>query len=164
MKYYHLAGFKTRLAMAVRFRPQLVRKSQYTLLIGILFCTLGWKQIRYFPSCSYLIRYALPKERKGYVGLRIHWSNPCRFNSCRLHQMKTKVSDIRKNRRFFLFGIGIIDSCLDGLYFYVPLLLIKIDYILLLFLFVIVVGLIPSISPIVKSITKKPIKVINSED
>ena len=44
-----------------------------------------------------------------------------------------------------LFGIGIIDSCLDGLYFYVPLLLIKIDYILLLFLFVIVVGLIPSI-------------------
>ena len=63
-----------------------------------------------------------------------------------------------------LFGIGIIDSCLDGLYFYVPLLLIKIDYILLLFLFVIVVGLIPSISAIVKSITKKPIKVINSED
>lgn len=61
-----------------------------------------------------------------------------------------------------LFGIGIIDSCLDGLYFYVPLLLIKIDYILLLF--VIVVGLIPSISAIVKSITKKPIKVINSED
>lgn len=40
----------------------------------------------------------------------------------------------------------------------------KIDYILLLFLFVIVVGLIPSISAIVKSITKKPIKVINSED
>ena len=37
------AGLKTRLAMAVRFRPQLVRKSQYTLLIGILFCTLGWK-------------------------------------------------------------------------------------------------------------------------
>lgn len=64
----------------------------------------------------------------------------------------------------FLFGIGIIDSCLDGLYFYVPLLLIKIDYILLLLLFVIVVGLIPSISAIVKSITKKPIKVINSED
>ena len=63
-----------------------------------------------------------------------------------------------------LFGIGIIDSCLDGLYFYVPLLLIKIDYILLLLLFVIVVGLIPSISAIVKSITKKPIKVINSED
>ena len=63
-----------------------------------------------------------------------------------------------------LFGIEIIDSCLDGLYFYVPLLLIKIDYILLLFLFVIVVGLIPSISAIVKSITKKPIKVINSED
>ena len=63
-----------------------------------------------------------------------------------------------------LFGIGIIDSCLDGFYFYVPLLLIKIDYILLLFLFVIVVGLIPSISAIVKSITKKPIKVINSED
>ena len=61
-----------------------------------------------------------------------------------------------------LFGIGIIDSCLDGLYFYVPLLLIKIDYILLLFLFV--VGLIPSISAIVKSITKKPIEVINSED
>lgn len=61
-----------------------------------------------------------------------------------------------------LFGIGIIDSCLDGLYFYVPLLLIKIDYILLLF--VIVAGLIPSISAIVKSITKKPIKVINSED
>lgn len=61
-----------------------------------------------------------------------------------------------------LFGIGIIDSCLDGLYYYVPLLLIKIDYILLLFLFV--VGLIPSISAIVKSITKKPIKVINSED
>lgn len=63
-----------------------------------------------------------------------------------------------------LFGIGIIDSCLDGFYFYVPLLLIKIDYILLLFLFVIVVGLIPSISAIVKSVTKKPIKVINSED
>lgn len=63
-----------------------------------------------------------------------------------------------------LFGIGIIDSCLDGLYFYVPLLLIKIDYILLLLIFVIVVGLIPSISAIVKSITKKPIKVINSED
>ena len=63
-----------------------------------------------------------------------------------------------------LFGIGIMDSCLDGLYFYVPLLLIKIDYILLLFLFVIVVGLIPSISAIAKSITKKPIKVINSED
>lgn len=63
-----------------------------------------------------------------------------------------------------LFGIGIIDACLDGLYFYVPLLLIKIDYILLLLLFVIVVGLIPSISAIVKSITKKPIKVINSED
>lgn len=40
----------------------------------------------------------------------------------------------------------------------------KIDYILLLLLFVIVVGLIPSISAIVKSITKKPIKVINSED
>lgn len=57
-----------------------------------------------------------------------------------------------------------IDSCLDGLYFYVPLLLFKIDYILLLLLFVIVVGLIPSISAIVKSITKKPIKVINSED
>lgn len=31
-------------------------------------------------------------------------------------------------------------------------------------IFVIVVGLIPSISAIVKSITKKPIKVINSED
>lgn len=40
----------------------------------------------------------------------------------------------------------------------------KIDYILLLLLFVIVVGLIPSISAIAKSITKNPIKVINSED
>ena len=35
MKHHHLAGLKTRLAMAVRFRPQPVRKSQYTLLIGI---------------------------------------------------------------------------------------------------------------------------------
>lgn len=85
MKYYHLAGLKTRLVMAVRFRPQPVRKSQYTLLIGTLFCTLGLKQIRYFPPYSYLMRFALPKERKDYVGLRIHWSNSCRFDSCIRH-------------------------------------------------------------------------------
>ena len=70
MKHHHLAGLKNTLAMAVRFRLQLVHKSQYTLLIGILFRTLGWKQIRYFPSYSYRIRFALPKERKDYVGLR----------------------------------------------------------------------------------------------
>lgn len=40
MKHHHLTGFKTRLAMVVRFRPQLVRKSQYTLLIDI-FLYLG---------------------------------------------------------------------------------------------------------------------------
>ena len=89
MKHHHLAGLKTRLAMAVRFRPQPVRKSQYTRLIGILFRTLGWKQIRYFPSYSYRMRFALPKERKSCVGLRIHWSNPCRFNSCRPHHIKS---------------------------------------------------------------------------
>ena len=71
MKHHHLEGLKIRLAMAVRFRPQVVRKSQYTLLIGILFSTLDLQQIRYFPSCSYRIRFALPKERKDYVGLRI---------------------------------------------------------------------------------------------
>lgn len=37
MKHHHPAGLKTRLAMAVRFRLQLVRKSQYTLLIGVFF-------------------------------------------------------------------------------------------------------------------------------
>ena len=36
------------------------------------FLYLGLKQMRCFPSCSYLIRFALPKERKDYVGLRIH--------------------------------------------------------------------------------------------
>lgn len=81
---------------ACHCRPQFVRKSQCTLLIGILFPTLCWKQICYFPSCSYLISFALPKERKSRNGFRIHWSNPCRFKFCRPHQMKTKASDIRK--------------------------------------------------------------------
>ena len=105
MKHHHPAGLKTRLAMAVRFRPQLVRKSQYTLLIGILFRTLGWIEMRYFPSYSYRIRFALPKERKGYIGLRIHWSNPCRFNSCRPHHIKTKASGFleRMSGGFFLW-------------------------------------------------------------
>ena len=67
-------------------------RSQYTLLIGILFRALDWKQILYFPSCSYRIRFALPKERKDYVGLRIHWSNTCRFKFCCPHHMKTKAS------------------------------------------------------------------------
>lgn len=70
MKYYHLADLKTRLVMAVRFRPQPVRKSQYTLLIGTLFCALGLKQIRYFLSCSYRICFALPEERKSRNGFR----------------------------------------------------------------------------------------------
>lgn len=88
VKHHHLAGLKTRLAMAARFRPQLVRKSQYTLLIGILFCVLGWKQSVLFLSdtlCS-------SKGKKVLCRIRIHWSNPCRFNSCRPCQMKTKVS------------------------------------------------------------------------
>ena len=69
------------------------------------FRTLGWKQIRYFPSCSYRIRFALPKERKDYIGLRIHWSNPCRFNSCRPHHIKTKASGFleRMSGGFFLW-------------------------------------------------------------
>ena len=105
VKHHQLVGLEIRLAIAVRFRPQLVRKSQYTLLIGILFRTLGWKQIRYFPSCSYLIRFSLPKERKDYIGLRIHWSNPCRFNSCRPHHIKTKASGFleRMSGGFFLW-------------------------------------------------------------
>ena len=49
------------------------------------FCTLGWKQIRLFPSYSYLIHFALPKERKDYVGLRTPWEHPCRFDSCMWH-------------------------------------------------------------------------------
>ena len=97
-KHHHLAGLKTMLAMAVR---SLSAKAD-TLLISILFCTLGWKQIRYFLSCSYWIRFALPKERKSRNGFRIHWSNPSRFNSCRPYQIKTKASDIRKNRSFFI--------------------------------------------------------------
>ena len=93
---------KIRFAMAVRFRPQLVRKSQCTLLIGILFLTLDWQQISSCASDSTSVFLSEPNERSPYVGLRIHWSNPCRFNSCRPHQMKTKASDIRKNRRFFI--------------------------------------------------------------
>ena len=84
VKHHHLGGLPWPSAS--------VRKSQYTLLIGILFRALDWKQIRYFSSYSYLVCFALRKERKGCVGLRIHWSNPCRFNSCRPHQMKTKAS------------------------------------------------------------------------
>lgn len=98
VKHHHLAGLKTRLAMAVRFRPQ---KSMYAI-DWHFFRTLDWKQIRYFPSYSYLIRFALPKERKDYVRLRIHWSNPCRFNFCRPHQIKTKASDTWKNWRLFI--------------------------------------------------------------
>ncbi len=78
MKYYHLAGLKTRLVMAVRFRPQ---KPMYAI-DWHFFYTLDWKQILYFPSCSYRIRFALRKERKGYVGLRTPWEHPCRFDSC----------------------------------------------------------------------------------
>ena len=63
------------------------------------FCTLGWKQIRLFPPYSYLIRFALPKERKDYVGLRTPWEHPCRFDSCMWHHSNLRsvwymVSDL----------------------------------------------------------------------
>ena len=50
MKHHQLAGLKTRLAMAVRFRPQLVRKSQYTLLIGIFFVPWAGNKYAIFRS------------------------------------------------------------------------------------------------------------------
>ena len=88
MKHHRLGGSEAELAMVVRFCPQPVRKSQCTHVVCILFRTLGWKQIRYFPSCSYLVLLSLPKEGKGYVGFRIYWSNPCRFHSCQAHQIE----------------------------------------------------------------------------
>ena len=45
MKHHHPAGLKTRLAMAVRFRPQLDRKSQYTLFIDIF--SVPWSGNKY---------------------------------------------------------------------------------------------------------------------
>lgn len=62
MKHHHLAGLKTRLAMAVRFRPQLVRKSQYTLLIGNFF--VPWTGNKYAIFRPVPIGYALLFQRK----------------------------------------------------------------------------------------------------
>lgn len=57
VKHHHLAGLKIKLAMAVRFRPQLVRKSQYTLLIGIFF--VPWAGNKYAIFRPVPIGYAL---------------------------------------------------------------------------------------------------------
>ena len=63
-----------------------------------------------------------------------------------------------------LGGMGIFDVCINIFYFYVPLFLIKYDYVLVLLLFTITEGLIPSIIGITKAMTKKPVNVIDSED
>ena len=63
-----------------------------------------------------------------------------------------------------LVGMGIFDVCINIFYFYVPLFLIKYDYALVLLLFTITEGLIPSIIGITKAMTKKPVNVIDSED
>lgn len=63
-----------------------------------------------------------------------------------------------------LVGMGIFDVCINIFYFYVPLFLIKYDYVLVLLLFTIIEGLIPSIIGITKAMTKKPVNVIDSED
>ena len=63
-----------------------------------------------------------------------------------------------------LVGMGIFDACINIFYFYVPLFLIKYDYVLVLLLFTITEGLIPSIIGITKAMTKKPVNVIDSED
>ena len=63
-----------------------------------------------------------------------------------------------------LVGMGIFDVCINIFYFYVPLFLIKYDYVLVLLLFTITEGLIPSIIGITKAMTKKPVNVIDSED
>ena len=65
------------------------------------FVILAWKQIRYFPSCSYRIRFALPKERKDYVGFRIYWRTPCRFKSCPGHHDWNTPSIPRKGTGVF---------------------------------------------------------------
>ena len=63
-----------------------------------------------------------------------------------------------------LVGMGMFDVCINIFYFYVPLFLIKYDYVLVLLLFTITEGLIPSIIGITKAMTKKPVNVIDSED
>ncbi len=63
-----------------------------------------------------------------------------------------------------LVGMGIFDVCINIFYFYVPLFLIKYDYVLVLLLFTITEGLIPSIIGITKAMTKKPVNIIDSED
>ena len=63
-----------------------------------------------------------------------------------------------------LVGMGIFDVCINIFYFYVPLFLIKYDYVLVLLLFTIAEGLIPSIIGITKAMTRKPVNVIDSED
>lgn len=60
MKHHRLGGSKVELVMVVRFCPQPVRKSQRMQVVGILFRTLGWKEIRSFPSRSYLVLLSLP--------------------------------------------------------------------------------------------------------
>ena len=105
MKHHRLKGLKIRSAIAVRYRPQLVRKSHSRLLVGNLLCSLDWQKIR---SNSSIFSSRLLKEtlgRNGSIGLRIHWSNPCRFNSCRPHHIKTKASGFleRMSGGFFLW-------------------------------------------------------------
>ena len=63
-----------------------------------------------------------------------------------------------------LVGMGIFDVCINIFYFYVPLFLIKYDYVLVLLLFTITEGLIPSIIGITKAMTKRSVNVIDSED
>ena len=59
MKHHGLGGSEAGLAMVVRLCPQPVRKSQRMQVVGILFRTLGWKEIRSFPSCSYHVLFVL---------------------------------------------------------------------------------------------------------
>ena len=73
----------------------------------LAFFFVPWAGNKYAIFRPVPIRYALlfQRKEKDYVGLRIHWSNPCRFNSCRPHHIKTKASGFleRMSGGFFLW-------------------------------------------------------------